>query len=126
YPYRGIFAWDGPIVRGRFDLSVYGNTLNYDPDSTSTLGCDEFVPKGENEARFCDPRVDALEREGLSTDDPVRRAAIYHAIGRRVHDAVPYLPLYLRRRISVYNDDLHGYEPAPIAAPWWNAWQWSI
>jgi len=126
FPYKGIFAFDGPIVRGRFDLSVYGNTLNYDPDSTSLLGCNQFVPKGENESRFCDPRVDALERAGLATDDPAERAAIYRRIGRIVHDAVPYLPLYLRRRISIYNDDLHGYEPAPIAGPWWNAWTWQI
>ena len=126
FPYKGIFAYDGPIVQGRFDLSFYGNTLNYDPDSTSLLGCHEFVPVGENESRFCDPLVDRLEREGLATDDPARRAAIYRAIGSRVHDAVPYLPLYLRRRITIYSDDLHGYAPAPIAAPWWNAWQWTI
>jgi peptide/nickel transport system substrate-binding protein len=126
FPYKGIFAYDGPIVQGRFDLSFYGNTLNYDPDSTSLLGCHAFVPIGENESRFCDPAVDALERAGLATDDPAKRAAIYRAIGRRVHDAVPYLPLYLRRRIAIYNDDLHGYEPAPIAAPWWNAWRWTI
>jgi peptide/nickel transport system substrate-binding protein len=126
FPYKGIFAYDGPIVKGRFDLSFYGNTLNYDPDSTSLLGCHQFVPIGENESRFCDPTVDALEREGLATDDPARRAAIYRAISVRVHDAVPYLPLYLRRRISLYNDDLHNYAPAPIAGPWSNAWQWTI
>jgi peptide/nickel transport system substrate-binding protein len=126
FPYKGIFAWDGPIVRGRFDLSFYGNTLNYDPDSTSLLGCDQFVPKGENESRFCDPKVDALERAGLATDDPVKRAAIYREIGRRVHDAVPYLPIYLRPRIIIATTDLHGYAPAPIAGPWWNAWRWSI
>ncbi|MBV8300131.1 MAG: peptide ABC transporter substrate-binding protein [Candidatus Eremiobacteraeota bacterium] len=126
YPYKGIFAFDGPIVNGRFDLAVFANTLPYDPDSTSTLACGELAPKGENESRFCDRRVDALERAGLATDDPRRRAAIYREIGRRVHDLVPYLPLYRQRRPSVFNDDLHGYDPAPVAAPWWNAYTWSI
>jgi peptide/nickel transport system substrate-binding protein len=126
YPYNGIYAFDGPIVNGRFDLAVFANTLAYDPDSTSTLTCAQLAPKGENESRYCDPQVDALERAGLATDDPKKRAAIYRAIGRRVHDQVPYLPLFRQRRRSVFNDDLHGYDPAPVAAPWWNAYTWSI
>ena len=126
FPYKGIFAFDGPIVNGRFDLAVFANTLEYDPDSTSTLTCSQFAPKGENEARYCDPAVDALERAGLATDDPRRRAAIYRTIGRRIHADVPYIPLYRQRRVSVFNDDLHGYDPAPVAAPWWNAYIWSI
>ena len=65
YPYRGIFAFDGPIVRGNYDLALFANTLSYDPDNTARLGCDQFAPKGENEVRFCDPAVDALERAGL-------------------------------------------------------------
>ena len=27
---------------------------------------------------------------------------------------------------AVMNDDLRGYDPSPVAAPWWNAWQWDI
>jgi peptide/nickel transport system substrate-binding protein len=126
YPYKGIFAFDGPIVNGRFDLAVFANTLPYDPDTTSTLACDQFAPKGENESRYCDPAVDALERAGLRTDDPRERARIYRAIGRRLHETVPYIPLYRQRRVSVFNDDLRGYAPAPVAAPWWNAYTWSI
>ncbi len=126
YPYKGIFAFDGPIVNGRFDLAIFANTLPYDPDSTSTLTCANFAPKGENESRTCDPVIDALERAGLATDDPGKRAAIYRAIGRRVHDIVPFIPLFRQRRTSVFNEDLRGYEPAPVAAPWWNAYQWSI
>lgn len=126
YPYKGVFAFDGPIVNGRFDLAVFANTLRYDPDSTSTLTCANFAPKGENESRTCDPAIDRLERAGLATDDPRKRAAIYRAIGRRVHDTVPFIPLFAQRRVSVFNDDLRGYDPAPVAAPWWNAYQWSI
>ena len=126
YPYKGIFAFDGPIVNGRFDLAVFANTLPYDPDSTSTLTCGQFAPKGENESRYCDATVDALERAGLETDDPHARAQIYRTIGRRVHQTVPYVPLYRQRRASVFNDDLHGYDPGPVAAPWWNAYSWSI
>jgi peptide/nickel transport system substrate-binding protein len=126
YPYRGIFAFDGPIVRGNYDVALFANTLSYDPDNTARLGCDQFAPKGENEVRFCDPIVDALERAGLETDDPAKRTAIYRAVGERVRDEVPFVPLLMQDRVTVANSDLRGYDPAPVAAPWWNAWRWSI
>jgi len=126
YPYHGIFAYDGPIVRSNYDLALFANTLSYDPDNTARLGCDEFAPKGENEVRYCDPTVDALERAGLETDDPAKRAAIYRAVAARVRDTVPFVPLLMQDRVTVTNSDLHGYDPAPVAAPWWNARAWSM
>jgi peptide/nickel transport system substrate-binding protein len=126
YPYRGIFAFDGPIVQGNYDLALFANTLSYDPDNMSRLACDQFAPKGENEVRYCDPQVDALEHAGLQTDDPVKRAAIYRAAGQRVRDTVPFVPLLMQERVTVANSDLRGYDPAPVAAPWWNARTWSI
>jgi peptide/nickel transport system substrate-binding protein len=126
YPYKGIYTYDGPIVTARYDLALFANTLPYDPDRTSTLTCDQFAPKGENEFRFCDRRLDELEREGLSTDDPRTRAAIYRRAGRLIHAEVPYIPLFAQRRPAAMNDDMRGYDPSPAAAPWWNAWTWDI
>jgi ABC-type transport system substrate-binding protein len=79
-----------------------------------------------NEFRFCDPALDRLERRGLETDDLLLRAALYREAGARIHADVPYVPLFLQRRPAVMNDDLHGYDPSPVAAPWWNAWTWDI
>ncbi len=126
YPYHGTFAYDGPIVRGNYDLALFANTLSYDPDNTARLGCDQFAPAGENEVRYCDPAVDALERAGLATDDPAKRAAIYREAARRIRDTVPFIPLLVQDRVTVANSDLRGYDPAPVAAPWWNARVWSI
>jgi len=70
--------------------------------------------------------IDQAERAGLATDDEHHRSEIYSGIGRLVHESVPYIPLYRQRRVSVFNDDLRGYDPGPVAAPWWNAYQWSI
>jgi peptide/nickel transport system substrate-binding protein len=126
YPYKGIYAYDGPIVTGNYDLALFANTLPFDPDRTSTLTCDQFSPKGENEFRFCNRSLDELERAGLETDDPMKRAAIYRRAGRLIHDEVPYIPLFAQRRPAAMNDDLRGYDPSPAAAPWWNAWSWDI
>ena len=126
YPYNVVFAYDGPIISGKYDFAYYSETLNYDPDSLTYLGCDRFPPKGENSFRYCDPIVDAGERAGLTVDDPKKRAAIYSSVERRVHETIPYIPLYELRRLSVRNSDMKGYRPSPTIAPWWNAYEWSI
>jgi peptide/nickel transport system substrate-binding protein len=126
YPYNVIFSHEGPIVGMTYDLADYSYTLPYDPNNLIYLGCDERPPKGENDFGYCDPTVDAGEQAGLATDDPAARAEIYHKVEKRVHETVPYIPLYILRRPTAHNIDLKGFSPAPSIAPWWNAWQWEI
>jgi peptide/nickel transport system substrate-binding protein len=127
YPYNSIFqAPDGPVYGGSYDIALYSNTLNWDPDIYNFVACDRWYPKGQNIFRFCDPKLDALERAGLQTDDPAKRAAIYRAAGRRMWETNPYVPIYNGRRLIVRNADLRNYTVNPTSTPWWNAWQWDI
>jgi peptide/nickel transport system substrate-binding protein len=126
YPYNVIFSHDGPIETMTYDLADYSYTLPWDPNNAIYLGCDERPPKGENSYGYCDPAVDAGEKAALETDDPAARAAIYHGVERRIHDTVPYIPLYLLRRPSARNVDLKHYSASPAIAPWWDANQWEI
>ena len=126
YPYNVIFSYDGPIQKMTYDFSDYSYTLPYDPDNYVYLGCDQRPPKGQNVFGYCDPQVDAGERAGLDSDDPLRRAAIYHATDARVHETVPYIPLYVLRRPTAFNSDLRNYSASPAIASWWNAYQWEI
>ncbi len=127
YPYRTIFAApNGPIYSGTYDLALYSDTLNWDPDVYNFTACDRWYPAGQNIFRFCDPRLDALERAGLQTDDPSRRAGIYRAASRRMWSVVPYVPVYNGRRLIVRSSDLRNYSVNPTSTPWWNAWQWDI
>jgi len=126
YPYNVIFSHDGPIYTFKYDFADYSYTLPYDPDNLFYLGCNQIFPKGENTYYYCDPKVDAAERAGLKTDDPVARAKIYHVAEARIHQTIPYIPLYVLRRPVVRSADLKGFSAAPTIAPWWNAWQWDI
>jgi peptide/nickel transport system substrate-binding protein len=127
YPYRTIFAApNGPIYGGTYDLALYSNTLNWDPDVYNFTACDRWYPAGQNIFRFCDPSLDALERAGLQTDDPSRRAGIYRAASRRIWSFVPYVPVYNGRRLIVRSSDLRNYGVNPTSTPWWNAWRWDI
>ena len=127
YAYDTIFAAPaGPIYGGTYDLALYANTLNWDPDIYNFVACDRWYPRGQNIFRYCNPRLDELERAGLQTDDVARRAAIYRAAGRIIWDDVAYVPLYESDRIVVRSPDLREYLPNPTATPWWNAWRWDI
>lgn len=125
-PYNEIFSYDGPVETGKFDMAGYSYTLPWDPDNLQYLGCDQFPPKGENTSRFCDPIIDAGERRGLLTDDPKERAAIYAPVERRIHEVVPYIPLYLGRRPVAHVAALKNYRPAPAIVEWWNSWEWQL
>lgn len=125
YSFRTVLAPNGPLYGGSFDLALSGGSLNSDPDLYDLLACDRWYPRGQNIYRFCDPRLDALERAGLQTDNPSQRAVIYRRASRLIWSEVPYVPLYGSRALIVHSSDLRDYSINP-AGGWWNAWQWDI
>jgi len=125
YPYGLIFDNDGPIRTGNYNITFYSFSVNFDPSSLDDDGCDQFAPHGGNDARFCDPITDRLEREGLAITDTARRKAIYAEIQRRRMSDLADVPMYFRDRVSVVSSDLYGYTASNGIIPQWNAWQWS-
>lgn len=126
YSYDDIFTPDGPIYGNRYDFAEYSTTLSWDPDFLYYVGCAYFYPHGENVYRYCNPQVDALERQGLATDDPAQRAAIYRRAGPLLWRTIPYIPLYELRRLNVHSSDLRNFKVNPTSTPWYNIWQWDI
>jgi len=126
YPYDTIFAIDGPIYGGTYDLAAYSTSLAWDPDVHYFLGCDQWFPKGENVYGYCNRTLDKLFAAGLQVDDPRRRAPIYAAASRIIWDDAPYVPLYEIRRFVVRSPDLRNFTVNPTATPWYDAWRWDI
>ena len=127
YPYRTIFAVpNGPVYGGGYDIALYSNTVNWDPDIYNFTACDRWYPAGQNLFRFCDPQLDRLERAGLQSDDPNVRAPVYRAASRLIWSDTYYVPIYVARRLVVRSGDLRQYRPNMTSTPWWNAWQWDI
>jgi peptide/nickel transport system substrate-binding protein len=127
YPYSTIFAApNGPVYSGSYDMALYSSTINWDPDIYNFTACDRWYPSGQNIFRFCDPRLDALERAGLQSDDPAVRAPIYREASRVYWAAAAYVPIYNARRLIVRSSDLTNYRPNMTSTPWWNAYDWDI
>jgi peptide/nickel transport system substrate-binding protein len=126
YSLRTMYAPSGPLSSGSFDLALSSEALYWDPDLYDILACDRRYPRGQNIYGFCDSRLDALERAGLQTDEPSRRAAIYRRAGRLIWSEVPYVPLFGGRLLIVRSSDLRHYLVRPTSNLGWNAWQWDI
>lgn len=111
----------GALASGGFDLAYVPFTLGADPDDSFALACN--APS--NYMRWCDPRLDSLEKRATASVSQSERKKLYERIGRIVADQVPLLYLFNADYIYAYRDSLEGFAPNAFL-PTWNAWAWKI
>ena len=111
----------GALASGAFDLAYVPWPMGADPDDSFLLTCDG----SGNVMRWCDPKVDALERRALVAPSQAERKALYSAIERRVAAAVPIVYLFDPSYIYAYRTALRGFAPNAFN-PTWNASDWSL
>lgn len=109
----------GTLASGNYDLAYVPWTMGIDPDDSNVLACGS----PQNYMRFCDARVDALERRALSVVSQSVRTSLYHRIERIVAADVPILYLFNAEYIYAYRTRLRGFSPDAIL-PTWNAYAW--
>jgi peptide/nickel transport system substrate-binding protein len=111
----------GALASGAFDLAYVPWPMGADPDDSFLLACDGPA----NVMRWCDPRVDALERRALTAPTQAERKSLYSEIERRVAAAVPIVYLFDPAYIYAYRTALHGFAPNAFN-PTWNAADWRL
>ncbi len=111
----------GVLTTGAFDLAYVPWTMGADPDDSSVLRCG--APS--NYMRWCNPRVDRLERVALSSTNVSQRKRLYGTIGRIVAAEVPVLYLFNADYVYAYSKRLRGFAPNAFV-PTWNASRWRI
>jgi peptide/nickel transport system substrate-binding protein len=115
----------GPVYGGKFNLALYGFVNGDDPDTTDQFACANVPPHGYNKSRICDPRIDALLREGQRTFDSAKRKAIYAQLEALLHEELPIVLIYSRNEVDTFTDHLRG-ESVSIDGAWWNVGGWSL
>jgi len=78
-----------------------------------------------NYMRWCDPRVDELERRAIETPERAARRALYAQIARRVAASVPIVYLFNPAYVYAYRTWLRGFAPNAFV-PTWNAGSWTV
>jgi peptide/nickel transport system substrate-binding protein len=121
-----LFAQDGPLYSGTYDLSWTVDTSLPDPNNQANWSGDFIPPKGANTSFYNDPLITKLSEQALRTFDRSRRKALYQQEEERIHELALAVFFYWERATSAYNSDLRNYKPAAYGADNWNAWEWSI
>ena len=103
----------GVLARGDFDLEWSGFFESDDPDDHVLFTCAERPPNGFNFSRLCDSRVDAAERDALTTYDRSERKAAYSRVERLLADDVPYAFVWWPLLPQIFDTDFKGYEVRP-------------
>lgn len=119
-------AGAGGIVNGGdFDLALWPWYAGIDPDNSSQFSCANIPPNGYNEARYCNPQMEALQNRALTQYDRAARAQAYHGIEALLARDNPVLAFWWQRQQEALSVDLHGFAPNPVVESW-NAWKWSL
>ncbi len=126
YPASVLFAQDGPLYTGKYDLEWSIDTDGPDPDNQGAWSGDFVPPKGANTSFLRDPIITKTADAAIRTFDRASRKALYQREEERIHALVPAVFLYWQTRVVAYDDDLHGYRPAEYITDNWNSWEWTI
>lgn len=126
YPGSYLFAMDGPLYTGKYDLEWSIETNGPDPDNTGSWNAAFIPPHGANTSWLNDPIVNATSAAAASTFDPAKRKALYQREEERIRRLVPAVFFSWQTDYTAMNRDLRNYVPAAFIGDTWNAWQWTI
>ncbi|HET9029509.1 MAG TPA: peptide ABC transporter substrate-binding protein [Candidatus Aquilonibacter sp.] len=126
YPASLMFAQNGPLYTGKYDLEWSIDTNGPDPDNAGLWNSAFIPPHGANTSWLADPIVDRLSSEAASTFDQAKRKALYQREEERIRQVVPAVFFYWETQYYAVNSDFKGFKPAAFLADTWNAWEWQI
>lgn len=126
YPASVMFAQNGPLYTGNYDLEWSIDTNGADPDNAGLWASAYIPPHGANTSWLRDPLVDQLAAAAASTYDVATRKRLYQREEARLRADVPAVFFYWSTQYYGLNPDFKGFKPAAFLADTWNAWEWSI
>jgi len=126
YPVSILFARDGPLYSGRYDMSWSVDTNGPDPDNAGSWAAEFIPPHGSNTTFLADSIISQTAIAATHTYDRAIRKALYQREEERIHELVPAVFLYWQNQFAAYNSDLKNYKPAQFITSFWNSWEWSI
>ena len=127
YPASFLFAQNGPLYGGSYDLSWSIDTNGPEVDNAGNWSGHALPPHGANTSFLNDPIITQTSEDAQLTFDRARRKALYQREEERIHQMVPAVFLYWEVSYVAYNSDLRHYIPAEYdMAGAWNSYAWEI
>ena len=123
YPRTQLISNEGPLMQGRYQLSLYDYQAQVDPDVSWLLECDQRSPHGFNLSRYCNQTVDALLAHAAASFDRATRITDYRAIARQIVNDLPYYFICQVSEVDVIPMSLKGYQ-RPMLSPFNSVASW--
>ncbi|HXW04900.1 MAG TPA: ABC transporter substrate-binding protein [Vicinamibacterales bacterium] len=104
------------VVRGNFQLYTLQWVGVTDPDMLRRVYHSQQVPPaGLNRVAYSNPEVDALIEAAAVAGDPAARRRAYARAQQLIAADVPYVSLWYKTNVAVFQPDLRGVRLSPIA-----------
>lgn len=100
----------GDIKSGKFQLySLSWVGLNLPDIFRYVFHSESVPPAGANRGRYDDPVTDKLIEQAAAYNDTERQAVIYRRLQERLHQQLPYVPLWYEDNILARRKSIRGY-----------------
>ncbi len=126
YPVNLLFAQNGPLYTGNYDMEWTVATNGPDPDNSGNWAAKFIPPGGANTSWLRDPLISKLALDAGATFDQAKRKVLYQQEEERIHAVVPAVFFYWENAYTAVNSDVKNYKPASFILDSWNSWEWDI
>ncbi len=108
----GTFLPQGVI--GKYDLGEFTQTYTYDSDDSALTSCSQIPTKansysGENFSFYCNPAIDALQKQEQSSADPTIRQDAFNKLHQIYLTEFPFVTLYAPEDLGIVKNVGHNY-----------------
>ncbi len=106
----------GDVVRGNVQMYTLQFVGVTDPDMLRRVfHSKQAPPAGLNRVFYANPEVDRLIEAAASAPDDVPRRAFYARAQQLIAEDVPYIGLWYKTNVAVFQPDIHAVQLTPIA-----------
>lgn len=116
----------GPLYGGRYQVALFLEMSQADPDARWILGCSQRAPHGFNFMRYCNTGVDRLFERAAATFSVAERKRDYAVVQRQLLADMPIDFLYQVVEIDVVPRQLHGYRQSMYTSPYTFVYRWRL
>jgi peptide/nickel transport system substrate-binding protein len=128
--YFGSYTEGADLPKGTYDMAIFTTGYYPDPDASSNWDCADVPsknnPSGANDYHICDPKLDAMWKQGLATADIAARKKVYDQIQQYMYDNVLMIPLFARANVYGYSSKLVFPPSSGWANAFWDAENFDI
>ena len=106
----------GDVVKGSFEMYTLQFVGVTDPDMLRRVfHSAQQPPSGLNRVHYSNADVDRLIDEAARAVDDTGRRALYAKAQQLIAADVPYISLWYKTNVAVFQPDIHGVRLSPIA-----------